>query len=250
MSEKAFRGGGTKTGGAKTGDAAVIVAAGGSGSRMGGDRAKQYLRLGDAPLLVHALRRFEDCALVGKIVLVVPGKDISSVTEEIVNGFGLGKVSSVVPGGAQRQDSVSNGLSLTEESDEIVLVHDGARPFVPLSLIEAVIEAAMETGAACPGVPLRDTVKAVDGQGRVRETLDRSRIWAVQTPQGFRREVLLKAFRKAEGDGFHGTDESSLVERTGHPVRIVPGAWENVKITTREDLLLGEFILRRWGEIR
>ncbi len=244
MSEKAFHGGR-----AKTGDAAVVVAAGGSGSRMGGDRAKQYLRLGDAPLLVHALRRFEDCPRIRKIVLVVPGKDISFVTEEIVNRFGLGKVSSIVSGGAQRQDSVRNGLSVTEGPDEIVLVHDGARPFVPLSLIEAVIEAARETGAACPGVPIRDTVKAVDRQGHVRETLDRSRTWAVQTPQGFRREILLKAFRKADGDGFYGTDESSLVERMGHPVRIIPGAWENVKITTREDLLLGEFILTRWGEI-
>jgi len=249
VSEKAFHGGETKTGGAKTGDAAVIVAAGGSGSRMGGDRAKQYLQLGDAPLLVHALRRFEDCPRVGKIVLVVPGKDISFVTEEIVNRFGLGKVSSIVSGGPQRQDSVRNGLSVTEGADGIVLVHDGARPFVPLSLIEAVIEVARETGAACPGVPLRDTVKAVDGQGCVLETLDRNRIWAIQTPQGFRREVLLKAFRKAEGDGFYGTDESCLVERTGHPVRIVPGAWENVKITTREDLLLGEFMLKRWGMI-
>lgn len=235
--------------GGKTGRATVIVAAGGSGTRMGGGKAKQYLLLGDAPLLVHVLRRFQDSPGVGRVILVVPGGDIPYVRREIVEGFGLAKVSSIAPGGSERQDSVGNGLSLTGRDDEVILVHDGARPFVPLSLIDGIIDASYGTGAACPGIPLRDTVKAAEENGYVRETLDRSRLWAVQTPQGFRREVLLKAFRKAEEDGFYGTDEASLVERTGHPVRVIPGAWENIKITTREDLLLGEFILNRWKEI-
>lgn len=228
---------------------AVIVAAGGSGTRMGGSRAKQYLPLGGVPLIVHVLRRFQECPLIGKILLVVPGGDIPFVREEIINKYGVAAVTSVTPGGRERQDSVRNGLLLTAEEDRIVLVHDGARPFVTPGLIDAVIRAARETGAVCPGIPLRDTVKSAGEDGMVAKTLDRDRLWAVQTPQGFRREILLEAFRRAGEEGFYGTDEASLVERTGRPVRIIRGAGENIKITTPEDLLLGEYLFSRRGRV-
>jgi len=233
----------------RIGGVAVIVAAGGSGTRMGGSRAKQYLPLGGIPLIVHVLRRFQECPLVGKILLVVPGGDIPFVREEILDKYEVAAIASVTAGGRERQDSVRNGLSLTGEGDGIVLVHDGARPFVTPALIEAVIRAAGETGAVCPGIPLRDTVKSAGDDGLVSKTLDRNRLWAVQTPQGFRREVLLEAFRRAGEDGFYGTDEASLVERTGRPVRIIRGAEENIKITTPEDLLLGEYLLNRRGRV-
>ncbi len=233
----------------RIGGVAVIVAAGGSGTRMGGSRAKQYLPLGGIPLIVHVLRRFQECPLVGKILLVVPGGDIPFVREEILDKYEVAAIASVTAGGRERQDSVRNGLSLTGEGDGIVLVHDGARPFVTPALIEAVIRVAGETGAVCPGIPLRDTVKSAGDDGLVSKTLDRNRLWAVQTPQGFRREVLLEAFRRAGEDGFYGTDEASLVERTGRPVRIIRGAEENIKITTPEDLLLGEYLLNRRGRV-
>jgi 2-C-methyl-D-erythritol 4-phosphate cytidylyltransferase len=164
---------------------------------------------------------------------------------ELVATYGLGQVSAVVAGGLKRQQSVALGLQALRRCD-VVLVHDGARPLVTADIIERVVEAAVEHGAAVPAVPVRDTIKRVDGD-RVVETLNRDELRAVQTPQGFRYELLVQAHERAREEGFYGTDDATLVERLGHPVAVVPGSPENLKITTPEDLLLAEALLQ-WRE--
>ncbi|MEW5766840.1 MAG: 2-C-methyl-D-erythritol 4-phosphate cytidylyltransferase [bacterium] len=240
---------------------AAIVVAAGSGQRMG--RPKQYLDLGGHPLLYYPLKVLQQSPLIDSIVLVVPQGEIDRVLEKIVRFYRFSKVLRIVKGGRERQDSVYNGLSNVPPETELVLVHDGARPFLTLKLIEEVIMAAARDGAAILGVPVTDTIKLgsycppstvhrppspVTGGTRnpawVKKTLPRSRLWAVQTPQAFKREILERAFKQAYAEGFYGTDEASLLERIGVPVRLVPGSNENMKITTPNDLALAEIILK------
>ncbi|MDI9570515.1 MAG: 2-C-methyl-D-erythritol 4-phosphate cytidylyltransferase [Pseudomonadota bacterium] len=223
--------------------ATAIITAGGSGRRMGGPEAKQYLLLRGVPLLVHTLRVFQEAAEIGEIVLVAPAADVDRIGEELLVPFRLTKVRRVVAGGAQRQDSVAGGIAALSDDCELVVVHDAARPFVTPALIARAVEGAAQYGAVAAGIPARDTIKCCDAAGRVLHTLPRERIWIVQTPQAFRREIIVVAHRQARRDHFLGTDDAALVERLGVAVRMILGEGENIKITTPDDLVWAEHIL-------
>lgn len=221
----------------------AIIPAGGSGKRINSRLPKQYLPVGGSPLLVHTIEVFQRSPLIHDILLVVPPEDVRRVRSRFVAPYGFSKVSRVLGGGGERQDSVRNGLDVLGDDCDIVLIHDGVRPFVSGRLIRLIIREAAAHGAATAGVPVKETVKRVDGGGCVLETVDRRALWLAQTPQAFRRAVILEAHRRALRDRFYGTDDASLVERMGHPVRMVPATSENIKITTREDLRLAEFLI-------
>lgn len=223
----------------------AIIPAGGSGSRMGMGVPKQYLPLAGIPLLVHTLRVFQHSALIDDILLVVPEADVPNVRTELVEKFGLTHVSLVLAGGARRQDSVRNALFHVREDHEIVIVHDGARPFVTDMLISRVVAAAETDGAAVAGIKIKDTVKDVAADGWLKNTVPRDGLWLAQTPQAFRRELILAAYSRAAAEGFHATDDASLVERMGGAVRMIPGDDDNIKVTTPADMARGETLIRR-----
>ena len=223
----------------------AIVPAGGRGQRMGGDRPKQYLPLGDRPVLWHVLVRFEASPLVTDIVLVVRREDMDYCRRQLSASGGFAKVAALVPGGAERSASVYRGLRETRA--DMVLVHDAVRPFVSEGLLERVVAATREHRAALPALPVMETIKEV-AAGRVVGTPCRERLWQAQTPQGFDRELLLRAYRTAGTDAV-ATDDAALVERLGHPVCVVPGEADNRKLTTPEDLAWAEWRVRAREEI-
>ncbi len=212
--------------------AAVIVPAAGRGIRMGEGLAKQYRPLGDRPVLWHTLARLQACPRIGRIIVAIHADDDERFRQVAADPF-FDKLQAPVGGGATRSDSVRAGLrALTDE--ELVLVHDAVRPWVSMDLIERVVEAAAEHGAAVPALPVTETIKVVEGD-RVIESLDRSRLYRAQTPQGFRRALLESAFQSS-GPAPPPTDEASMLERAGIPVRMVRGEPDNVKITHPADL--------------
>jgi 2-C-methyl-D-erythritol 4-phosphate cytidylyltransferase len=221
---------------------AVIVAAG-SGTRMGSAECKQYLTLGDKPVLVHALEAFQRCDAVRSIVLVVRADDVER-GRRLALEYNIGKCSAVVAGGADRQQSVYAGLQALDRETEWVMVHDGVRPFVTVEQIERLWAAVQRHEAAVLAVPVKDTVKLVHPEGWIEATPDRSRLWAIQTPQAFRLDMLIRAHEAAQRDGFRGTDDAVLVERIGQRVRIVEGDYSNIKMTTPEDMQWGSFWLK------
>ncbi len=221
----------------------AIIPAGGAGKRLGLEVAKQYLLLDSLPVLVHTLRVFQMTEMVSAVVLVVPKEDEASVQKQIVEKYGLTKVISIVAGGRERQDSVRNGLQAVPGTCDVVIVHDGVRPFVTPDMVRRVVAAAAEYGAASIGVPAKDTIKETTVENIVTTTLPRQNLWQTQTPQAFRYDVLCRAYAEAQRDHFYGTDDASLVERTGVKVRMVNGSHENIKITTPEDLLMAEALM-------
>ncbi len=220
---------------------AIVVAAGRS-SRMGEGPKKQYRLLAGRPVLSRTLDVFERAPTVSGVVLVVSPGEEDWCREEVVARFGLTKVKAVVPGGAARQDSVRAGLQALRRC-ELVLVHDGVRPFITARQIAAVAEAARECGAATLAVPPKDTVKMGAPDGAPVSTLSRDNLWLVQTPQAFRFDLLVDAHRLARERGYSGTDDTSLAEFAGYAVRMVPGSYTNIKITTPEDLAFAEALL-------
>lgn len=228
---------------AKTGRIAAVVPAGGIGKRMGVGTPKQFLMLDGVPMMLHSLRVFERVSGVTEVVLVVPKQERDRALAEVVERYGLKKVLKVVPGGATRQESVQHGLNEVDEDVEIVVVHDAVRPFVTGDLIERSIEAARKHGGAIVAVPMKDTPKQAGPDGLIQKTLDRAGLWLAQTPQTFRRALVVEAYRKASIAHVHATDDAALAERLGHAVAIVEGSWENIKITTPEDMILAEAIL-------
>lgn len=176
--------------------------------------------------------------------MVADDKDLSYCEREIVKLYNFHKVSKMVAGGRERQNSVYNGIVSSSGKSDIVLIHDGARPFITEDIIERSINEAQHFGAVCVAVPVKDTIKSCDLGGFVKKTLDRNTLWAVQTPQVFKRELIIKAHDKALIEGFIGTDDTVLVERLNAKVKIVLGSYDNIKITTVEDLAIGEAILR------
>jgi len=214
---------------------AVIVAAG-RGSRMRAAESKQYLPLAGMPILFHTLLTFASHPDVAMTTVVVPPGDERRVLE-LAKRYGCDDRLSVTAGGAERQHSVMRGLNMLRNTGvPLVLVHDAVRPFVTHEMISAVGKEAEVSGAAVLAVPVKDTIKIAGPGGVVHSTPDRSSLWVAQTPQAFRVSLLLEAYEKAERDGFLGTDDASLVERLGYPVKLVPGDYANVKITTPEDL--------------
>jgi 2-C-methyl-D-erythritol 4-phosphate cytidylyltransferase len=227
----------------KTGTVVAVIPAGGIGQRMGTATAKQFMPLGGIPLLVHSLQVFEHCASISQIILVVPNDDRERTLSDVVARHGITKVSKVVAGGATRQESVYHGLKETDPEAEIVVIHDAARPFVTVDLIERSIGTARNLGGAIVAVRMKETVKQVGPNGQILRTVDRAQLWLAQTPQTFRRELLIEGYRKAESDGFQATDDAAVMERLGHKIAVVPGRWDNMKITTPEDFQMAEAIL-------
>ena len=220
----------------------AIIPAAGRGKRIGASVPKQFLEIQGRPLLHHTLTVFASCKLIDYVVLVMPRADVDKMGEDWLNKYEI--VRKVVVGGEQRQDSVYNGFSSLEEGTDIVVVHDGVRPFATPQMITATVEAAQQHGAAITAIPVSDTVKQA-ADGFVKQTVSRDGLWRVQTPQAFQCGLLQQAFKKAKKDSYYGTDEGSLVEYLGERVKIVPGSELNIKITRKEDLVLGESLLSR-----
>ncbi len=220
----------------------AILLAAGSGRRMGDGLPKQFLSLAGRPVLAHALAAFERARQVDRVVLVSLSDRVDRC-RDLVRRWGIRKVAAVVKGGARRQDSVAQGLGAVPVDASVIAVHDGARPLILPEQIDAVIDLAREKGSAVLGAPVTDTVKEIEN-GRVLQTLDRSRMWRVQTPQAFRASILRRAHEAAARSGYVGTDDTSLVERLNAPVHVVAGREDNLKITAQEDLAMAESILR------
>ena len=224
---------------------AVVVAAGRS-ERMGTDASKQFIPLCGIPLLARTLSAFEKSAAVAQVVIVARGEDIVAVAD-IVREFGFGKVVRIVKGGQTRQQSAAAGFEGVRDA-QYVAVHDGARPLATPACINRSIEAAFSCGAAAAAVRLRDTVKQADENGTVIATPDRSLLWAVQTPQVFEAELYRGALEKARHDGADYTDDCQLIEAAGGKVKLVESDYTNIKITSPEDVVIAEAILRARGE--
>ena len=210
---------------------------------MGGTVPKQFQALKGKPVLHYTLRTLQESDLIDSLVLVVPEKELVNARADWLNRPPV--VKQVVVGGEKRQDSVFNGYQVLPKNTDIVLVHDGVRPFLSKEMIQETIEVADKFGAAITAIPVNDTLKQVDNSGMVLRTVEREGLWRVQTPQAFRFDLLGEAFLKAQADSFYGTDEGSLIEYLGQEVRIVDGSEWNLKITRPEDLLLGESIARK-----
>jgi 2-C-methyl-D-erythritol 4-phosphate cytidylyltransferase len=219
----------------------AIIAAAGFGRRMKTDRPKQLLALNGTPILVHTIRKFDGCPAITYIIVTAPRESSEEVTD-LVNSAGFKKSVTVIEGGERRQDSIAMGLQHLHPGTDIVVVHDGVRPFVSIEDIENVVRQAAQSGAAILGVPIVDTVKQAEREF-VESTLTREHLILAQTPQVFRTEILKQAFERAATDEYYGTDESSLVERLGHPVAIVRGSERNIKITRPSDLTLALALL-------
>lgn len=230
--------------------ASAVIAAAGQGKRFGDGLQKQFLPLLGKPVLAYSVETISTSDLIGEIIIVVPDDCAGSVKADIVDKFSISKVAKIIPGGPERQDSVMNGFNALSGNPDVVVVHDGARPLVSLDLLEEVIREASLSGGALAALPSNDTIKRSSTSMHVEDTVPRDALWFAQTPQAFRYDILKNAFTKASDDGFTGTDESQLVERTGVKVKIVKGSPYNIKITTPEDLRLGELILkmRQGGE--
>lgn len=224
---------------------AVIVAAGGS-VRMGVADSKQFIPLLGHPAIEYTLRAFEKCYLIKEIVVVCREQDkdrIRTIADE--NGFT--KVSSLVEGGASRAESVRNGIKAANDRAKYFAIHDGARPLITVEEIERVVEAAFETGAATLGVPVKDTIKVVDGYNKIESTPLRSQLRAVHTPQVFEKELYQFALENAGDNMINFTDDCSLIEHMGGEIEVVKGNEENIKLTTPIDVVIAESILKTRG---
>lgn len=236
----------------------AIVLAAGSGKRMNSQTAKQYLKIYDKEVLYYSLKVFEACEKINQIILVTKEDDIEYCKKEIVEKYKFNKIMNIIPGGRERYDSVHAGLSLLNSldrtdgidgntEDDIVLIHDGARPFVTNDMILESIETVKKYGACSVGVPVKDTIKIVDKNGFSVETPDRKYLYQIQTPQTFKLDLILSAYKKFEKDDNHNiTDDTMLVEQyTGVKSKIIFGAYENIKITTPDDMELAEKIVEK-----
>jgi 2-C-methyl-D-erythritol 4-phosphate cytidylyltransferase len=221
---------------------AVIVSAG-KGHRFMEGRKKQFHFLAGKPILAHTLDKFETCPLIRSILLVVGQEDMDFCMKEVIEKYQFKKISQIVPGGKRRQESVKNGIDALPKDTEIVTIHDGVRPFVTKAMIEDSIHSALRYGAVVFAMPVKDTIKMSNPDGTVLKTLDRESLWQVQTPQTFQVNIIKEAYYRAKEDGVIGTDDASLVERTGVKVHILPGSYTNIKITTPEDLLLANLFV-------
>jgi 2-C-methyl-D-erythritol 4-phosphate cytidylyltransferase len=223
--------------------AQLLLPAAGLGTRLGCDGPKALVPLEGVPLVVRTLARLAPLGLLeSAVVLVTPG-DRAPFLHALAEGF-PGVPLRVVDGGAERQDSVANGLAALDADTDIVVIHDAARPFVPLEAVRASIAAAAECGAATVAIPSIDTILEGDADGFLERTPDRRRLWACQTPQTFQVGVIRAAYAQARAEGFLGTDDATLVRRTGGRVRLVPGSPMNFKVTTPDDLRLAECVVR------
>jgi 2-C-methyl-D-erythritol 4-phosphate cytidylyltransferase len=221
----------------------VLIPAAGLGRRMGASVHKQYLSLQGRPVLAHTLSIFEHHPRIDRIYIIAPADQIDYCRDDIVTPGGFRKVSGILAGGAERQDSVRLGLlGCGAEADDIVLIHDGVRPLFDGNCLDRVLRVIETQGSCVVGVPVKDTIKVVQN-GCAVETPERGKLWAAQTPQGFRYQKILAAHLAAERQGYYGTDDASLLEWQGEVVPVVEGDYRNIKITTPEDLQIAEVFL-------
>lgn len=219
----------------------VIIVAAGKGKRMGTDINKQFIKLNDKPILVYTIECFDKCEAINEIVVVTSKDYVDYCKDEIIDKYEFKKDIKIVVGGKERQDSVYNGLK--NINTDIVLIHDGVRPFIEQKHIKGVIKSVYENDACVLGVKVKDTIKLSDDGGFVISTPKRDNMWAIQTPQAFKYSLILEAYECAIEDKFLGTDDSMLVERLGYKVKIEEGSYSNIKITTKDDLITAKIIL-------
>lgn len=220
----------------------AIVPAAGLGKRLGPGTNKPFHMLFGKPLLVWTLERLESSPEIKEIIPVLKEEDMQSGAE-VLEKYSFSKIKRLVRGGAERQDSVYNGLRQLDGRTDIVFIHDGARPFISRNIIKNSIGSIKGFDGVVVGVPVKDTIKEAE-DGVIRRTLPRSPLWAIQTPQVFLYEPLIRAYNKAMEDKFYATDDSALVERLGGKIRIIMGSYENIKITTPEDIVFAECLLK------
>lgn len=226
----------------------ALLPAAGEGKRVGLMPKKPFLTIGGKPILAETIERLHSIEQIVEIIPILQEADMGFFLETIVEKYGFRKIKRIAPGGKERQDSVYNGLRLVDTKSNLVLIHDGVRPFITPDLIKELIETALGCDGVVVGVPVKETIKEVDSDGFIKKTPLRSLLWSIQTPQVFHYGILLKAYERAFRDNFYSTDDASLVERVGGRVKVIMGSYDNIKITTPEDLLLGEIILKRQKE--
>ncbi len=222
----------------------VIIAAAGMSNRMGSKINKQFIWIDGKPILAHTIEKFEKCRYIDEIIIVSKEEEIEYCRKEIVKRYRFKKVSNIIRGGKERQDSVYNGILALNEKTDIVLTHDGARPFVEIKNIEDGIKGVLDFGACVIGVPVTDTIKVVNPDNTVDDTPNRSALWAAQTPQCFFKSILIKGYDNAIKKRYSGTDDSSIVEMAGYKVEMIMGSYKNIKITTPEDIIIAESLFK------
>lgn len=220
----------------------VIIAAAGNSTRYGTGKSKQFLILDNTPVLIKSIQAFEEIDDVKEIIVTARKQDFD-IIEDFIAQYGVRKVKHIVEGGATRQDSIYAAVEKVDEKADLIAVHDGARPLIKRKVIESVIQKADEVNAAACAVPVKDTIKIIDSSGKIVTTPERDALRAVQTPQVFRLSLYKEAIEKAVSDGKQYTDDCQLVESMGYPVYLVDGDYENIKITTPDDLLVAEKFL-------
>ena len=223
----------------------VIIVAAGLGKRMKSNINKQYLLLKDKPIVARTIEKFEHNEYIDEIIIVTKEDEVDYCKTNVVDKYGLKKVKAIVVGGKQRQDSVYSGLKNCSEDSKIVLIHDGVRPFIKKQEITEIIEQTLESRACVTGVRVKDTIKVVDSYNNIIDTPNRENLWAVHTPQSFLYDIILDAHKKCKSEGWNVTDDSMLVEKVGIKVKMIEGSYDNIKITSPEDLYVAESILER-----
>ena len=218
----------------------VIIVAGGSGSRMNMNINKQFIKINEKEVIAHTIDKFYKNEYIDEIILVVKEDEIDYFKENIIKKYGYKNIK-IALGGKERQDSVYNGLKIVDKNCDMVLVHDGARPFVSKEIIKKAVTETKK--ASVIGVRVKDTIKVVNNN-EIISTPNRNTLWAIQTPQTFKYDLLKIAYEKAYEENFYGTDDSSLVENLGEKVNIIEGSYENIKITTKEDLNMAYQIIK------
>ena len=221
----------------------AIFPAAGQSKRMQSSTNKNFLEIDDQPILIHTLLKFSKSDKIEKLIVAAAVDEVKIVEEMLAEVEGL-KPFQIVEGGSERQYSIANAIKFLPDNCDVVLVHDAARPLISVETIEEVIAAARIYGCAIAAVPEKNTIKVIDDDGFVVDTPPRATLVSVQTPQGFKRDIIVKAYEQAKRDNFLGTDDSSLVERLGCKVKIVKSDYKNIKITTPEDILIAEAFLR------
>ncbi|MCT4593908.1 MAG: 2-C-methyl-D-erythritol 4-phosphate cytidylyltransferase [Anaeromicrobium sp.] len=221
----------------------AIILAAGKGSRMKAQLNKQYLILKEKPILAHTISVFEESSLIDEIILVIGEFEHELCKNKILDKYKFKKVKKIISGGKERQDSVLNGIKAVNEKTDIVLIHDGARPLITRKIIKKCVDSAKKHGAASAGVPIKETIKIMGKDKFVKYTPKREDVWVTQTPQAFRIDVIKRAHEFAIEQEVLGTDDAMLVEHMGEHVKMVEGDYENIKITTPDDLITAEAIL-------
>jgi 2-C-methyl-D-erythritol 4-phosphate cytidylyltransferase len=227
----------------------AVIPGAGSGLRMGGGRAKQFMELSGKPIIALTLEKFQSSSAIDDIILVAPPNDVELCKTSVIEKYGLDKVKGVIAGGERRQDSVRLGIEAAGDGYGIVVIHDGVRPFIEVNLIEQAVTAAIRDRAVITAIPAKDTAKKVGEGGFVLKTYERKLLWLVQTPQVFRYEDIMEAHRKALMEGWgEVTDDALLIEKMGIPVKVINGSEYNIKVTTPLDMELAKYLLEKVKE--